>query len=204
MNAWKCYNCEIVHGVNGGRNFEAEFPVCPVCKADGRTHRGRNAVVARVVLHFDPPTECYGFGHNVLACDPTVQILGNKNSLRATGDHREVTCEACKATKVFKAAAEGGADLSNRIFAVPVNQPPDDDVPVAEPVIVSMPVPKPDANVAETTAKALEATLANPPVAAEPVYAEANPGDEELPPGFSFPDPPKPQPPADKPAKSKK
>lgn len=132
MKAWKCYNCEIVHGSKGGRDFESEEPVCHVCGADGRTVEGYHAVVARVVLHFDPPTAIYGKGRNVLACNPTVKIIANKNSLRATGDHREVTCEACKSTRAWLEASQSGEDLSNAIITAPVNQPPEPD-----PVLVS-------------------------------------------------------------------
>lgn len=133
MNAWKCYNCDVLHGIAGGRDFVSEKPVCPFCGADGETDRGRHCVVARVILHFDPPTEVYGKGHNYLACDPQAKILGNKNGYRATGDHRIVTCEACKTTKVYRQAVEGGADLSGRVRTVAVNQPPDDVPEATEP-----------------------------------------------------------------------
>lgn len=115
LKAWKCYNCEARGTHPGGHDFEAETAVCPLCKADGTTPRGRHAVLPRVVLHFDPPTAVVGIGENAIACRPTVNIVGNRNGIRATGEPAVVTCEACKATEAFKNASVVATDLSNAV-----------------------------------------------------------------------------------------
>lgn len=115
LKAWKCYNCEAKGTNPGGFDFEAEKPVCPQCTADGSTPRGRHAVLPRVVMHFDPPTAVVGVGENAIACRPTVNIIGNRNGIRATGEPSVVTCEACKATDAYKNASKGAVDLSNAV-----------------------------------------------------------------------------------------
>lgn len=115
MKAWKCYNCQAKGTDINGFDFEAEKPICPKCGADGTGPRGHHAVQARVILHFDPPSPIVNVGQNVIACKPSIGIIGNKHGLRATGDTNVVTCEACKSTDAYKKAAGGGVDLSSAV-----------------------------------------------------------------------------------------
>jgi predicted nucleic-acid-binding Zn-ribbon protein len=107
VRAWKCFNCEAKHGVAGGHDFEAADPVCQKCGADKR--KNNDAIAPRAVMHFDPPTDIAWKGKNTIACNPAVAI--NRQGIRATGDHRAVSCERCKATEEFKRAAAAGEDL---------------------------------------------------------------------------------------------
>lgn len=105
MKLWKCWNCEDDRG-NPGRDFEADGPVCPACGLDGRTPDGRDAVVARAVVHLDPPhpvRKAKGTGKR--PCDGKPVGVG-----MATGHPAAVTCPACRASAAFKALADDFGD----------------------------------------------------------------------------------------------
>jgi hypothetical protein len=84
-----------------GLEFENAEPVCPRCKVGGDT------VVPLVRVHYyaaDPRGPIGGsFGRLRLACAPGE---ANPKGLPATGEPTAVTCEACKKTKEYQAAAE--------------------------------------------------------------------------------------------------
>jgi len=122
MRFWKCFKCEFeatdddTIKMSSPGDFEADEPVCPRCKTDGKDLRFRAFIAARVVTHFDPPTPIPGRGERVLACDP--QSAVGANGMVATGDYRLVTCPACKASKKWqKVSAE---NLIPTAYRVPV------------------------------------------------------------------------------------
>lgn len=122
MRFWKCFKCENETAdddtikMSSPGDFEADEPVCPRCKIDGKDPRFRGVIAARVVTHFDPPTIIPGRGERFLACDPKMAV--GMGGMSATGDYRLVTCPACKSSDKW-------TDLSdaNRIpaaYRVPV------------------------------------------------------------------------------------
>jgi hypothetical protein len=95
MKLMRCSN----PSCNGG-DFEAELPICPACKLDGRNPRYRNFVTELVTVHFLPPdpivkTMVLG----TLACDPSKP---HQPGIVATPSHAAVNCKCCIASQAFK------------------------------------------------------------------------------------------------------
>lgn len=99
MKLYRCYNCEGAKGMPG-KDFEAAKPACPECGADG------NLVDELATIHFDPPSGFRGRGSNDAACNPGLRIFGGNQNMQMTGLAACVTCKACKATQLWKDAAE--------------------------------------------------------------------------------------------------
>lgn len=118
MKLWKCWNCHDDRG-NPGKDFAAAEPVCPGCGLDARTPDGKDAVVARAVIHLDPPHPVRrNKGTGARPCDGKPVGVG-----MASGVPAAVTCPACRATAAFGTLAEDPGDQT---------VPTDVDYPIAE------------------------------------------------------------------------
>ena len=97
---YRCTNC--------GTEFVADKPACATCAIDATTDpQAAHVIHALVVVHYDPPhAKIKGRGRGHHACDPS-QRVGKKG--RATGEARNVNCDACKATPAFQDAVKAGA-----------------------------------------------------------------------------------------------
>lgn len=100
---WKCWRCQDENAPRPGYDFTADDPVCPKCKTNGETTEGKDIVIARMVLHFEPPSDLPGVGSRIVACSglptPTTPV-------RCTGEPHQVNCPACRATEAWKQAKE--------------------------------------------------------------------------------------------------
>lgn len=119
---WLCMN----HPELGttGVKFESEKPVCPECGADGDSPDSGGCVAPRVVIHFIPPHPVVkNRGTGVLACDPKTRV--GLHGMMATGDPREATCPACRASDAWKQTMEQwGTPPAYRVPPVPAKAQP--------------------------------------------------------------------------------
>lgn len=101
---WRCTNQKC--GTDGGglpcHEFEADKPICPKCKWDGRKPEYKNRVIKLETLHLhieDVNGPDIGNGARYrLACG------GSMAGKRATAVTSVVNCPACKATVEFRNA----------------------------------------------------------------------------------------------------
>lgn len=96
-----------------GGIFNSEQGICPQCGLNEKCPKFGRMIHRLVMIHYDPPTEFPGVGHNHRACDPTKAIQaqewqgGIPNPWNiGTGDVMSVTCDACKQTPEYKAGLE--------------------------------------------------------------------------------------------------
>ena len=96
-----------------GIEFEADFPQCPRCHAQGLA-----VVIPVVKVHFYAPDSqgpIVGAGgrHYRVACSPG---FTNPNGIPCTGLPSAVTCEACMRTQEFHKAEDLQAELTGGIL----------------------------------------------------------------------------------------
>lgn len=89
-------------------DFEADVPVCPDCKADGRLHSALLTELVPVHYLVKNPTGPIrtAVGNRSVACKPALARIPQA----ATGERFAVTCPACKASAVFKEHETGEVD----------------------------------------------------------------------------------------------
>jgi hypothetical protein len=106
------------------KEFEAQAPICPGCKIDGRVGRYAVLIQRMAMIHFDAPDPILpNIGVNFAACDVNLKIAGG---IMGTAEHKAVTCKKCKGTDIFKTTypnydGELPAGVDEEIIIDPVN-----------------------------------------------------------------------------------
>jgi hypothetical protein len=122
MPLFRCLNEDCSESYDGPPqfDFEADLPVCPKCKKDGRKHP--QAVIERATIHYlanddDGPIRT-PHGSRLVACQPALRRLPK----HATGETAAVTCPACKASAIFRDHVGGNVD--QHVAILPVRMEP--------------------------------------------------------------------------------
>lgn len=105
MAFYRCYNPACTEDDMPGCAFEADVPVCPKCKLDGRTADGKEAIIPILVIHLivaDKAGPIRGaYGQRFAAVCNRALKLDRAGKFRATADPAAVTCKACLEHKDF-------------------------------------------------------------------------------------------------------